>query len=147
MTPPTIYTIGYEGKGLEEFIHILREHEIDVIVDVRERPISRKKGFSKNQLTQTLEEAGIRYEPARSLGTPPDVRDRFRATHDREAFAENYAQVLSDHQPELQDLLEKARRERLCLLCFELDSADCHRSLVANALREMSGKEVSVEDL
>ena len=147
MILPCVYTIGYEGKSLEDFIRILREHDIDVIIDVRELPISRKKGFSKNQLSQTLEEARIQYEPARSLGTPRDVRNRYRATGDRDVFAEDYAQVLRDHQPELQELLQKAQQEKICLLCFEQDSADCHRSLLAEELRRMSGQELSIVDL
>jgi len=147
MTNASIYTIGYEGKSIEDFIAILRRNDIAEIVDVRELPISRKKGFSKNQLAQTLEEAGIRYEPARSLGTPREVRDRYRATRDRELFAEDYAQVLHEQRPELDTLLQKAQQNKICLLCFELDSADCHRSLVAAELHKMSGDTLAVVDL
>jgi len=147
MILPCVYTIGYEGKTVEEFINILREHGIDAIVDVRDLPLSRKKGFSKTQLSQTLEEARIQYEPARSLGTPRDVRNRYRATRNRDVFAEDYAQILRDHQPELQELLQKAQQEKICLLCFEQDSADCHRSLLAEELRRMSGQELSIVNL
>ena len=45
-------TIGYEGLSLEEFFGLLREGRVERIVDVRQMPLSRKKGFSKNVLRE-----------------------------------------------------------------------------------------------
>jgi len=56
-----IYTIGYEERTLEEFIEQLKLFNISTLVDIRENPFSRKKGFSKNALAQSLEENGIEY--------------------------------------------------------------------------------------
>ncbi len=50
----TIATIGYEGSTIEDFVAALRHASINVLIDVRELPLSRKKGFSKNQLAGVL---------------------------------------------------------------------------------------------
>lgn len=55
---PVAYTIGYEGRELDEFVARLREQRIQVLIDIREKPASRKPGFSKTPLREALEEAG-----------------------------------------------------------------------------------------
>lgn len=75
----TIRTIGYEGSTIEHFIAALRHAEIDVLIDVRELPLSRKKGFSKNQLAEILAKADIEYVHLRGLGDPKDGRNAARA--------------------------------------------------------------------
>lgn len=64
-----VYTIGYEGKGLEGFIGELLGAEVDVLVDVRELPVSRKRGFSKSALSARVNDAGIEYLHFRSSGS------------------------------------------------------------------------------
>ena len=49
-----IYTIGYEGLNQKEFLAWLQHYKINVIADVRQLPLSRKKGFSKNSLNESL---------------------------------------------------------------------------------------------
>lgn len=56
-----LYTIGYEGRNLNEFVSRLKYSGISTLVDVREIPISRKKGFSKTTLSQFLREYDIDY--------------------------------------------------------------------------------------
>lgn len=54
-----LHTIGYEGLTIGEFLDILSIHNIDLVVDVRELPLSRKRGFSKKVLAHKLGENGI----------------------------------------------------------------------------------------
>jgi len=54
-----IFTIGYEGKSLDQFVAELRRNRISRVIDVRELPLSRRKGFSKTPLTAALAAAGI----------------------------------------------------------------------------------------
>ncbi|MEN6328638.1 MAG: DUF488 domain-containing protein, partial [Syntrophomonas sp.] len=56
-----IYTIGYEGKTVDEFLRVLEKAKISIVIDVRENPNSRKKGFSKKILSETLNNNGIQY--------------------------------------------------------------------------------------
>ena len=66
----TIVSVGYQGRSVGELIDVLRQGGVEVLVDVRLNPISRKPGFSKNPLSQALAEAGIGYRHERELGNP-----------------------------------------------------------------------------
>ena len=50
-----LYTIGYEGRKIDEFVVNLKSSHVKMLIDVRELPLSRKKGFSKNKLKEKLE--------------------------------------------------------------------------------------------
>ncbi len=66
----TLYTIGYEGRAVEDFIEDLRFADVEVLVDVRELPHSRRPGFSKSKLSEHVSRAGLEYLHLRSLGSP-----------------------------------------------------------------------------
>lgn len=135
----TIRTIGYEGSTIEHFIAALRHAEIDVLIDVRELPLSRKKGFSKNQLAEILAKADIEYVHLRGLGDPKDGRNAARAG--------NYGlfqTIFGRHMKTkvaLRDLdiaAELVSSRRACLMCFECNHARCHRSIVAEKLAKIT---------
>src|SRR5579863_6700898 len=71
----TLSTIGYEKARLADFIAALRAAGIAAVLDVRDRPISRRPGFSKRQLAAAIEAAGMRYVHLAALGTPPEGRE------------------------------------------------------------------------
>jgi uncharacterized protein (DUF488 family) len=60
----------------------LRDARIDVLLDIREIPISRRRGFSKTALRQTVEGAGIAYRHERRLGSPKVLRHKLRSDGD-----------------------------------------------------------------
>ena len=74
MTGRTLYTIGYEKALLKDVISTLAAARVGTLIDVRDRPISRRPGFSKRQLAAAIEEAGMRYVHLQALGTPPEGR-------------------------------------------------------------------------
>ena len=78
---PRLFTIGYQGSTVSDFVERLRAASVDRVVDVRELPLSRRPGFSKSQLAATLTSAGIGYEHVRALGNPKANRERWRAGH------------------------------------------------------------------
>jgi len=57
----TIFTIGYEGADLDLFLGTLVKAGISHVIDVRDVPASRKRGFSKNALAAALNAQGIAY--------------------------------------------------------------------------------------
>ena len=120
---PTIVSVGYQGRSVNELIDVLRHGDVEVLVDVRLNPISRKPGFSKNPLCQALAEAGIRYRHERELGNPRENRDPFHReryeAHLRKGGSAVYA-----------ELIELARSVRIALLCYERLHRDCHRSSI-----------------
>jgi len=69
-----LWTIGYEGAALEDFLDTLRQAGVTKILDVREIPISRRKGFSKTVLEQALSGYDIDYQHELRLGSPREMR-------------------------------------------------------------------------
>jgi uncharacterized protein (DUF488 family) len=72
----TVFTIGYEGLDIASFLSLLAQHGIGTVVDIRQLPLSRKRGFSKKALAGRLNGAGFEYIHMASLGCPKPVRDR-----------------------------------------------------------------------
>ena len=137
-----LWTIGYEGRTLPEFLDVLREAGVSLVCDVRRNPISRKKGFSKGALKRALEGVDIRYEHLPELGIASARRKNIRTPAQKAAlFASYEREDLPRQKPALRKIAAWARGGRVALLCFERDPADCHRSRVAQALR------VATEDL
>ncbi len=128
-------TIGYEKANLDDFVATLLDASVERILDVREVPLSRKRGFSKKALSEALNAAGIGYLHIKALGDPKSGRDAARAGRFVE-FRKIYARHLAT--PEAQLALELAGKEilnaRCCLLCFEREPENCHRKVVANTL-------------
>ncbi|ADZ83223.1 DUF488 family protein, N3 subclade [Cellulosilyticum lentocellum] len=138
----TLYTIGYEGLTIESFISRLKKAGVNYILDVREIPLSRKKGFSKNTLAEELKKADINYSHFKVLGSPKDIREKLKATHDYDSFFKDYKRYIST-QKETVEILNSAISANLnmkfCLLCFEKDYTTCHRIALAQEL--IKGKE------
>lgn len=133
---PSLVSIGYEGRDIEELITHLRGAGVSVLVDVRLTPLSRKPGLSKRRLADALASAGIAYVHLRELGNPKDNRDGFRAG-DPDA-RERFRQLLSgaDADRAMRHVSELLDNDVVALLCYEQDHAQCHRGLVADALAE-----------
>jgi len=137
-----IATIGYEGRTIDEFVAILVAARVDVLVDVREQAISRRRGFSKKALTAAVEAVEITYRHEPLLGNPRANRDPFRAgsQNARRVFLRH----LNNGSRDTYDaIVELARTNVIALVCFERDHDQCHRSCIsAQAQREHPGLSV-----
>lgn len=130
-----LFTIGYEGTTPDALVATLREAGVTMLVDVRELPNSRRPGFAKRALSETLERAGIAYRHVRALGTPAEGRAAARAGRSAEMKRIFGARLAgTEAQAALAALAGEARAGRVCLLCLEADPARCHRTLVAEAV-------------
>ncbi len=136
-------TIGYEQASLDDFVATLLDASVERVLDVRELPLSRKRGFSKKSLNKALEAAGIGYLHIKALGDPKPGRDAARAGRFAE-FRKIYARHLAT--PDAQLALEQAGQEILnakcCLLCFERNPENCHRKVVADTLSQAYSMDV-----
>ncbi|MCO6419875.1 DUF488 domain-containing protein [Siccirubricoccus sp. KC 17139] len=132
-------TIGYGEATPARVIAALQAAGVTTLVDVRAVANSRKPGFSKGALSASLAEAGIGYWHLRPLGTPPAGREAARSGRPAE-MRRIFAAHLAGTEPQaaLAALTERAGREKLCLLCLEADPAQCHRTLVAEAVATQS---------
>jgi uncharacterized protein (DUF488 family) len=131
----TLYTIGYEGKTLDEFLGELQEAKVELLIDVRAVAASRRPGFSKTALSGALAERGIDYLHLRPLGTPAAGRQAARAGRTAEMRA-IYADQLETPEAELAMVraLAEAGGRRAALLCFEREAGGCHRSMLAERM-------------
>lgn len=137
-----IHTIGYEGIDIDRFVSLLREHDIETVVDIRELPLSRKPGFSKKILSDTLNLSGLDYVHIPALGCPRPIRDRYRADSNWKRYKEGFLKYLHTQGGALADLASMVAISNCALLCFETDYNYCHRSMVADAIRQLSGMRV-----
>lgn len=126
-----IFTVGYEGKTVDDFVGLLESTGVTRVVDVREFPMSRRRGFSKTKLRERLGEAGIGYVHVKLAGNP---YRKMKAGVD-ECLAMFRRHV--DETPEvLPVLLAAVEGERAALLCVESEAASCHRSVLADRLAD-----------
>jgi uncharacterized protein (DUF488 family) len=130
-----IFTIGYEGTTVGEFVAALQEAGVQRIIDVRALPNSRRPGFSKTPLRAALAEVGIDYVHLRALGTPADGRAAARAGR-HEELERIYAGQLELPEAIAQgaQMVELAREKPSALLCYEREPSGCHRSLLLDAV-------------
>ena len=147
MASGELYTIGYQGRSMDSFLSVLKSSGVEAVADIREFPISRLKGFSKNQLSEALEMAGIGYVSIRELGSPRELRHGYRRTKNWDLFRREFQSILLTRENELGSLARRVNAETTCLLCFERESQHCHRSLVAEAIRRTSGNGLSIRHL
>lgn len=133
-----IYTIGYEGASVDDLIQTLLTVGVQVLADVRELPLSRKKGLSKNGLAARLSEVGIGYVHYKKLGDPKAGRVAARQGN----YVE-FERVFSNHlatmeaQEALGNLLGVAESKVTCMMCFEKCATHCHRSYIADQVSQL----------
>ena len=130
-----IFTIGYEGATVGEFLAALQAAGVERVIDVRAVPNSRRPGFSKTPLRNALAGAGIEYIHLRALGTPADGRAAARAgRHDDLVRIYSGQLELPEAMVQAAQMLDLAREKSSALLCYERDPAGCHRTLLLDAV-------------
>jgi uncharacterized protein (DUF488 family) len=137
-----LFTIGYEGLSVDDFVALLQRARVISLLDIRELPLSRRPGFSKRALACALEEAGITYEHLPLLGCPKAIRHRYRDDADWASYSRAFRSYLKTQDDAVGKLVEHANRTTSCLLCFEADFNYCHRSIVARAAARAGGPEI-----
>jgi uncharacterized protein (DUF488 family) len=132
-----LFTIGYEKRGIDDFINILRENEIEVLVDIRAVPHSRIIDFAKRNLERHLSENGIDYLLKKGLGSPKELRNKVKSDGDYDHFFAEYDNILKDLKEHITELLIIVKIKKTCLFCYEADVNRCHRRSVAKKLRQL----------
>lgn len=138
MTIERIVTIGYEGADQADFLATLEAVGVNIVLDIREMAISRRKGFAKNALREGLASVGIGYRHEPKLGSPKEVRHQLREDGDFTVFFKRFDRYLAGQQDLLKQLAEELDGT-VALLCFERDHTTCHRRSVATALQAITG--------
>ena len=130
-----IFTIGYEKATQAEVIAALAAAGVARLIDVRAVPASRRPGFSKTILANSLAEHGIDYVHLRALGTPAEGREAARKGH-HDVLARVYAGQLELPEAVAQGarMLDLAAEQPSALLCYERAPGGCHRTLLLRAI-------------
>ena len=141
-TEKCLFTIGYEGRSIDEYLNMLIKNNIKTLCDVRKNPLSRKYGFSKHFLKKHTCKFGIEYLHIPGLGIRSDLRKNLNTNQDYKIlFAFYKKQVLSTAKTELKTLLKILNTSnRIALTCFEVEPGMCHRSCVSSALSQINSK-------
>lgn len=131
-----LFTIGYEGISLEEYLNKLIKNNIKVLVDVRRNALSMKYGFSKSQLQHYCDNLGMLYLHIPEVGIQSDQRQELNTQDDYDNLFTTYCQTnlkgTITSQIKILDLLKKYKR--IALTCFEANINQCHRKHLAEAI-------------
>ncbi len=145
----TLFTIGYEGISIDEYIKRLIFANVKVLIDVRKNPLSRKHGFSKRSFKKYIEGVGIRYVHFPQLGIASKLRQDLEGKASYSNLFEHYRRdILSNQDETLEKVLDFLKRyQRVALTCFEADHKMCHRHCVSSHLKSISKNKYEVRHI
>jgi len=122
-----LYTWGYSGHTQANLFDLMTEHQIDLVVDVRQRPWSHEERWRKAALTASF---GDSYRHVPELGNSSRSAQRVQLVNEERGLGR------------LEGLLQIHRR--VLIICVERDHSRCHRSYVAQRMQErIEGLEVA----
>ncbi len=134
-----LFTIGYEGISLEEYLVRLLKNDVKVLVDVRNNAMSMKYGFSKSQLIKYCGYLGIQYLHFPDVGIQSDQRQELNSQNDYDklfsVYRKNNLTQTTKSQNDILNLLKQ--HKRIALTCFEADICQCHRKHLAEAIETL----------
>ena len=144
-----LFTIGYEGISLEEYLTRLLKNDIKVLVDVRNNPQSRKYGFSKSQLIKYCESIDIKYMHFPEVGIQSQYRKELIAQTDYDNLFEVYKKRnLTTTKPTQTVILNLLKQyNRIALTCFEANICQCHRKYLAESIESLPGFEYETKHI
>jgi uncharacterized protein (DUF488 family) len=141
-------SVGYElHKDYLAFARLVRDAGVERLIDVRELPISRRRGYAKSALAQALADVGVEYIHLRALGNPKPFRDLYKSGQVAEGRRRYEAHLLGERRADLEGLVPLLREKRCALMCLEHDPATCHRTVIVEALRRVLGVELDVAEI
>jgi uncharacterized protein (DUF488 family) len=130
-----MYTIGHSVHEADEFLGLLHAHDIELLVDVRRYPASRRvPQFNSGVLAETLGSGGIGYEHVEALGGRRSPAPDSPNTGWRNQQFRGYADHMASEEFQSALAALEAERRRSAVMCAEAQWVNCHRRLIADAL-------------
>ena len=131
-----IHTIGHSTRPIASFIELLNAHRIELLVDVRRWPQSKRHPhFNREALSASASETGVEYlwrgdlggfrKPAANSVNSAWQVGAFRAYADFMLTPE-FEQIMKEMEP-------IATERRIALMCAEAVPWQCHRRLLSDA--------------
>lgn len=134
---PGFFTIGYEGKDIDQFLNALVSNQIELLIDIRKNPFSMNFIYIKDALMKRLKDVGIDYLHIPELGIESEERKNLNTKADYDELFAKYRQALPIKEVYINRIIELGTMKRIALLCFEADSNFCHRGEVAKVIKSM----------
>ncbi|MDP4221420.1 MAG: DUF488 domain-containing protein [Bacteroidota bacterium] len=144
-----IWTIGHSTRSLEEFIGMLRSFDIELLVDIRSYPGSRRyPHFGKEALALSLPAAGIEYIHLGELGGRRKARPDSQNTAWRNEAFRGYADYMetAEFKKGIEHMEDLALQKRTVYMCSEAVWWRCHRALVSDYLKDRKWKVIHIMD-
>ncbi len=134
-----LFTIGYEGISLEEYLNRLLKNDVKVLVDVRNNPLSMKFGFSKTNLKSFCNSLKIEYLHIPEVGIKSAQRQELNTQSDYDKLFDLYKKTnLTNTTAQQEQILDLLRtKKRVALTCFEANICQCHRKHLAEAITSL----------
>lgn len=132
-----VFTIGHSTRTSAEFTALLKEWRVDLLIDVRRFPMSRRyPHFNKEALLADLAAAGVEYLHEEVLGGRRSPRKDSRNTAWRSLQFRGYADHMdtAEYREAVAQIIERADRRVQAVMCAEAVPWRCHRNLLADAL-------------
>jgi uncharacterized protein (DUF488 family) len=132
----SVFTIGHSNHEVAAFIALLRQHRVEVLIDVRSFPVSKySTQFNRTALKPVLSENRIKYS---FLGNELGGRPAGPEFYDDQGYVlYNLVALTQAFERGIERLMSNAGRYRLAIMCSEEDPAGCHRRLlIARVLRK-----------
>lgn len=144
-----LFTIGYEGISLEEYLNRLLKNDVKILIDVRNNPLSMKFGFSKTLLKRYCESLGIQYMHFPDVGIQSEQRQELNTQSDYDklfaVYRKNNLTKTIPTQNIILDLLKE--HKRIALTCFEANICQCHRKHLAESIEHLQGFNYEVKHI
>lgn len=125
----SVLTIGHSKHSLDRFLGLLRQHDVEVLVDARSQPASRfSPHFTRKTLERAVQASSIAYL---FLGDTLGGRPRPRECYDAGGHVDyDRVEAQDFYQRGISQLLDGIARFRVCVMCAEEDPSRCHRRLL-----------------
>jgi len=141
---PAVNTVGYEGESVDCFFNRLLKRGIQLIIDVRANPVSRRYGFSKKRFSEIASKLGLGYSHMPELGIPAEYRAELTDYDSYQDLLDMYERErLPRCNNEIDEVADLMRRTPAVLVCLEKDFRCCHRGRLAEAVSRQTGLEVA----
>jgi uncharacterized protein (DUF488 family) len=141
-------SVGYEmHKDHIAFACHIRAAGVERLIDVRELPISRRRGYAKSALGQAMADVGVEYIHIKALGNPKRFRNLYKTGNVKEGRRRYEEHLLGEEREALERLVPMLQEKRCALMCVEHDPGTCHRTVILDVLRSELGLELDVAEI
>lgn len=137
---PGFFSIGYGGKDIDQFLDILVQNKIELLIDIRRNPFSMNFFYIKDALRKKLKDVDIDYLHIPELGIESEERKDIKTKDDYEELFEKYRKTLPCKEVYINRIIELGTNKRIALLCYEADNNFCHRGEIAKVIKSRNNE-------